>query len=97
MKCIVDLYGLSCPKNCLPAGNRPFRSHADTQQHLCHAVTGVEIIIHNERLQSFQFLDLFYLFLCRLQTQIHADHELRSFALFRMNLNGTTHHVNNIL
>ena len=96
MKCIVDLQGLSGPKNRLSAGNRPFRTHADAKQHLCHTVAGTEIIIYNKRLESLQLIDLFNLFLSRLQAQIHADHKLRSFALLRVNLNGTAHHVNDI-
>ena len=58
MVSIAHLDGLPCTQHRFLAGKGPLGTHAHLDQHLCHAVAGVEIVIHHQCLQAFQFGDL---------------------------------------
>ena len=97
MECIAQFHGLACTENCLFAGKCPFRTHPDLGKHLCHTVAGIKIIVYHQGLKTFQLCDPLCAALLRLNPQCQADNHLRTLSLLRLNLNGSTHHIHNIL
>ena len=66
-------------------------------QHFGDAVAGIEVIIYHQGLQPLQFLDLLHTVMLGLEPQRQMDHELGTFALLGMYLDGVAHHVHNVL
>ena len=97
MEGISQFHRLPCTENSFPAGKCPFWAHSNPHKHFCHAVTGIEVIIYNQCLKAFQFCNLLYTVLLRLNPEWQTDNEFSTFALCRLNLNGPAHHIHNIL
>ena len=66
-------------------------------QHFGDAVAGIEVIICHQGLQPLQFLNLLHTVMLGLEPQRQMDHELGTFALLGMYLDGVAHHVHNVL
>ena len=97
MECITQLYRLPCTKNRLLTRKCPFRTHSNLCKHLCHAVTGIKIIVYHQCLKTFQRWDLLYTMMLRLDPQRQSYNKFRTFALFCLNPNISAHHIHNIL
>ena len=97
MECITHFHRLSCAENSLLTGKCPFRTHSNLHKHLSHTVTGIEIIVYYQCLQTFQFCDFLYTVILRLDPQWQTDNKFSTFALFCLNLNGSAHHIYDVL
>ena len=97
MECISKLYRLPCTENSFLTEKCPFRTHPYLYKHLCHTVTGIKIVIYNQRLKTFQFCNLLYSVMLWLKPKWKADYKFGAFSLHSLNLNGTAHHIHNIL
>ena len=78
------------------AGKGPLGAHAHLDQHLCHAVAGVEVVIHHQCLQALQLGDLFHRALLGLCAHGHADGKLGALALRCLHLDGAAHHIHDV-
>ena len=96
MERIPQLHRLPGPENSLLAGECPFRPHANLYQHLCHAVTGIEIVVYNQRFQALQLRDLLYTATRRLDPQRQTDCKFGALALLCLDLNGAAHHIHDV-
>ena len=97
MECVTPLKSVLCTEYCFLTGNRPLRTHSYLCQHLCDTIASIIIIINHKSLQPFQLSDFLNAAAFGLQAQSQPDHKLRTLALFRMYLNGSTHHINDVL
>ena len=97
MECIPKLHRLPCTQNSLLTGKCPFRTHSNLHKHLCHTVTGIKIVIYNQSLKTFQLCNLLYTVILRLSPKWQTDNKFCAFPLLCPDLNGTTHHIHNIL
>ena len=93
---IAHLDGLPCAQHGLLAGEGPLRAHPHLDQHLGHAVAGVEIVVHHQRLQALQLGDLFHRAVFCLRAQRHTDDELGALALLCLHLDGAAHHIHDV-
>ena len=93
---IAHLDGLPRTQHRFLAGKGPLGAHAHLDQHLCHAVAGVEVVIHHQCLQALQLGDLFHRAVLRLRAHRHTDDKLASFALRRLHFDGAAHHIHNV-
>ena len=93
---VAHLDGLPRAQHCLLAGERPLRAHPHLDQHLCHAVAGVEVVVHHQCLQAFQLGDLFHRTVLRLRSQRYTDDKLGALALLRLDSDGAAHHIHDV-
>ena len=56
------------------------RDSSNLHKHLSHTVTGIEIIVYYQCLQTFQFCDFLYTVILRLDPQWQADNKFSTFA-----------------
>ena len=93
---VAQLDGLPCTQHSLPAGKRPLRTHSHTSQQLCHAVAGVEIVVHHQRLEAGKLRDLFLAAGSGLHAQRQADDKLGAPVLLGLHLDRAAHHLDNV-
>ena len=93
---IAHLDGLPRAQHRFLAGKGPLRAHSHLDQHLCHAVAGVEIVVHHQSLQAFQLGDLFHRAVLCLHPQRHTNDKLAALALRCLHLDGAAHHIHDV-
>ena len=93
---IAHLDGLPRAQHRFLAGKGPLRPHSHLDQHLCHAVAGVEIVVHHQSLQTLQLGDLFHRAVLCLHPQRHTNDKLAALALRCLHLNGAAHHIHDV-
>ena len=85
------------PVDRLPAGGSPLRAQPDLFEHLTHAVTGVQVIVHHQGPQPLQLLDLGGVFFHILEPQAEFHGKCAAPARRALHLDGAAHHLHNIL
>ena len=93
---VTQLDGLPRTQHGLPSGERPLRTHSHTGQQLCHAVAGVEIVVHHQRLEAGKLRNLFLAAAAGLHAQRQADDKLGASVLLGLHLDRAAHHLDDI-
>ena len=75
----------------------PLCPHTQLAQHIGYAVTAIEIIIHHQRPAVAKPRDLHLPFLLLVEPERKGNRKFRSHTLLALHLDGTVHHIHNIL
>ena len=79
------------------AGNAPFAAHPDLPEHVGDALAGVDVVVHDQTAQAFQFRDHGVGDPLVGELEIQRDDELGAFVLLRGDGDLAAHHLHDVL